>query len=212
MRISPGTRLGSYEIVALLGAGGMGEVYRARDLRLNREVALKTLPPDAAANQSRRQRFEQEGQAVAALNHPNIVGIYDVGTAEGVTYLVSELVDGEPLAVLVRRGPVPVRPLLDIAAQIAEGLAAAHAAGIVREGRVNILDFGLARQSTIGSAPDDRTATAHLTQPGMILGTINYMSPEQATGRPLAGDWIAFGSPDGWSLISPDGKTVRSLG
>lgn len=191
----------------MLGAGGMGEVYRAIDSRLRREVALKTLSQSATGDDLRRQRFEQEARAVAALNHPNIVGIYDVGASGEVTYLISELVDGESLGSILRRGPLPLRKLLDIAVQVADGLAAAHAAKIVhrdlkpdnvmltREGRAKILDFGLAKQTGIATAAGDQTLTSHQTIPGMILGTISYMSPEQATGRPLdhRSDQFSFG-------------------
>ncbi|HEV2690271.1 MAG TPA: protein kinase, partial [Bryobacteraceae bacterium] len=181
MPLSPGTRFGPYEIVAPIGAGGMGEVYKARDARLNRTVALKILPAEGD-----RARFESEARSVAALNHPNIVAIFDVG--EG--FIVSELIDGEPLPVPVQ----PLRRLLDLAAQIADGLAAAHAAGIVhrdlkpanilvnREGRVKILDFGLAKSVRSGS---DETTAIISTQPGLILGTVAYMSPEQARGQTL---------------------------
>ena len=187
MPLSAGTRLGPYEILAPLGAGGMGEVYRARDTRLGREVALKILPAEMANDPSRRQRFELEARAVAALNHPNIVAVYDVG--EG--YIVSELVDGESL----RGKKFALRKTLDIAVQLAGGLAAAHAAGIVhrdlkpdnilitRDGRVKILDFGLAKvsgaQKSIAAATE--TLTVH-TEPGMVMGTVGYMSPEQVRG------------------------------
>jgi Tol biopolymer transport system component/predicted Ser/Thr protein kinase len=183
--LAPGTRLGPYEVVSPIGAGGMGEVYRARDPRLNRDVALKILPADVAADPSRRRRFEVEARAVAALNHPNIVAVYDVG--EG--FIVSELVEGEPL----RGARFGLRKTLDIAAQIASGLAAAHAAGVVhrdlkpanilltRDGRAKILDFGLARM-TQPSEPSDRTMSAALTGPGVIMGTVAYMSPEQVRG------------------------------
>ena len=145
--------MGPYEILAMIGAGGMGEVYRARDARLRREVAVKILPPEVAADPARRQRFEFEARTVAALNHPNIVAIYDVGMEDGVSYIVSELIDGEPL----RGSALGLRKSLDCAVQIADGIAAAHAAGIVhrdlkpanimltRDGRIKILDFGLAR-------------------------------------------------------------------
>ena len=131
MSISLGTRLGSYEILALIGAGGMGQVYRARDLRLGRDLAVKILPPELAIDPSRRQRFESEARVVAALNHPNIVAIYDIGSADGLAFIVSELVEGETLRGVLKRGPVPVRKAMDIAVQIADGLAAAHSAGIV---------------------------------------------------------------------------------
>src|SRR5689334_11878900 len=131
MPIAPGTVLSHYEVVAPLGAGGMGEVYRARDTRLGREIALKVLPPDVSGDPSRRQRFEQEARAASALNHPNILSIYDVGAEGGVVYMVSELVEGDSLRAVIERGPVGLRKLLDIGVQVADGLAAAHAAGIV---------------------------------------------------------------------------------
>src|SRR5580704_11650530 len=158
MSQAPLTRLGPYEIVSRLGAGAMGEVYRARDPRLGRDVAIKILPADVSSDAGRRARFEQEARAVAALNHPNILGLYDIGNEDGVSYIVTEFVAGETLAALLERGPLPVRKLLDIAVQIADGMAAAHAARITHrdlkpanimltpEGRVKILDFGLAKQ------------------------------------------------------------------
>src|SRR5215475_9288909 len=123
MPLASGTRLGPYEVIAPLGAGGMGEVYRARDTRLGREVALKVLPPDVAGDAGRRARFEQEARAVAALNHPNIVGLYDIGIENGVAYIVTELVSGETLSAVMQRGPMPVKKLLDLAVQIADGMA-----------------------------------------------------------------------------------------
>src|SRR5262245_31926232 len=151
MPIRPGTRLGPYEVVAALGEGGMGEVYRARDTRLGRDVAVKVLPAPVAGNADRQSRFEREARAIAKLNHPNILGLYDVGSQDGLRFIVTELVEGEPV-----RGPLPPKRLVEVGAQIADGLAAAHAAGIVhrdlkpdnllvgRDGRVKILDFGLA--------------------------------------------------------------------
>ncbi|MGD0873289.1 MAG: protein kinase [Bryobacteraceae bacterium] len=187
MPLSNGTRLGPYEILAPLGAGGMGEVYRSRDTRLGRDVALKILPPDLANDPSRRQRFELEARAVAALNHPNIVAIYDVGDG----YIVSELVEGESL----RGAKLGLRKTLDIAVQIAAGLAAAHDAGITHrdlkpdnilltsDGRVKLLDFGLAKMAASRSAAAAmETLTVH-TEPGMVLGTVGYMSPEQVRGQ-----------------------------
>jgi len=193
MPLASGTRLGPYEILTPLGAGGMGEVYRARDTRLGREVALKILPHDVSADPSRRQRFEQEARAVAALNHPNIVAIHDVGEERGVSYIVTELVDGESL----RGARFPLRKTLDVASQIAAGLAAAHAAGIVhrdlkpenilvaRDGRVKILDFGLAKIVEARGASAATQTMSPATEPGMVMGTVAYMSPEQARGQPL---------------------------
>lgn len=189
----------------------MGEVYRARDTRLGREVALKILPPAFAYDPTRRARFEQEARAAAALNHPNIVGVHDLGEIEGAYYMVSELVPGETLDALMERGPLPVKKLLDIVVQVADGMAAAHAARIAHrdlkppnimvtpEGRVKILDFGLAKQAPsapIAGAGSDATVTVHQTEAGMILGTVHYMSPEQARGAPAdyRSDQFSFGS------------------
>ncbi len=186
MPLSGGTRLGPYDIVSPLGAGGMGEVYRARDSRLGRDVALKILPEDLSADPIRRRRFEQEARAVAALNHPNIVALYDVGE----NFIVTELVDGESL----RAAKPTVKRAVDIASQVASGLAAAHEAGIVhrdlkpenimltRDGRVKILDFGIAKMNDARPSTGE-TATANFnTEPGVIVGTIHYMSPEQIRG------------------------------
>jgi eukaryotic-like serine/threonine-protein kinase len=185
MPLNPGSRLGPYEVLSPIGAGGMGEVYRAHDTRLGRDVALKILPSEVAGDASRRARFEQEARAVAALNHPNIVAVYDVGDG----YMVSELVDGETL----RGARFGLRKTLDIAAQIASGLAAAHAAGIVhrdlkpdnvlltKDGRAKILDFGLARRQDSQAAAADETMAVH-NEPGLVMGTAGYMSPEQVRG------------------------------
>jgi eukaryotic-like serine/threonine-protein kinase len=202
MPLASGSRLGPYEVIGPLGAGGMGEVYRARDTRLGRDVALKVLPAKAAGEAGRKARFEQEARAVAALNHPNIVGLYDAGAANGVEYIVTELVSGDTLATAMGNGALPVKKVLDIAVQIADGMAAAHAAGITHrdlkpanvmiagDGRVKILDFGLARQAAAGVG-NDHTVTA----PGMILGTVQYMSPEQARGKAVdyRSDQFSFG-------------------
>src|ERR1700746_1352316 len=185
MTIAAGTRLGPYEILAPLGAGGMGEVYKARDTRLDRTVAIKV------SKEAFSERFEREARAVAALNHPNICQLYDVGP----DYLVMEFVEGAPIASVDS-----TRKLLDIAVQISDGLAAAHAAGIVhrdlkpdnvlitRDGRVKILDFGLAKAAHGEIGDDDATRTIDageraLTDPGTAVGTVAYMSPEQARGE-----------------------------
>jgi len=179
---------------SLLGVGGMGEVYRARDARLNRTVAEKILPPRVAADSGRRGRFEQEARAASALNHPNILTVYDIGEQDGVAYIVSELIEGESLRDSLRRGPLPLSKLLDLSGQAAAALAAAHAAGIVhrdikpenimitRDGRAKILDFGLAKQVSSAAAAADETRTVTHTSPGSVIGTAAYMSPEQIRG------------------------------
>jgi Tol biopolymer transport system component len=193
LALGAGARLGNFEIVGLLGRGGMGQVYRARDSRLKREVAIKTLPPLFAADRDRIARFEREARAASALNHPNIVTVYDVGRENGVSFIVSELVEGETLARVIERGPLPLRKLIEVGTQIAEGLAAAHAAGVVHRdlkpgnvmltsgGRVKILDFGLARQDRV-LGPESTTVA--VSDAGAILGTPGYMSPEQVRGEP----------------------------
>jgi serine/threonine protein kinase/Tol biopolymer transport system component len=191
-----GRIIGPYEILALLGAGGMGEVYRARDSRIGRDVAVKILPPAIAKDRDRLRRFEQEAQSAGALNHPNILTIYDVGLDDGQPYLVCELLEGETLRERLRGGALPRRKAIEYARQTALGLAAAHDKGIThrdlkpenlfltRDGRVKILDFGLAklaRPETAGAGATAGTATRN-TQPGNILGTPGYMSPEQVRG------------------------------
>jgi serine/threonine protein kinase/dipeptidyl aminopeptidase/acylaminoacyl peptidase len=207
--LSAGSRLGPYEVLAPLGAGGMGEVWRARDTRLSREVAIKVLPAEVAADASRLKRFEKEARAASALNHPNIVTIYEIGSSDSVSYIAMERVEGKTLRELLFGGALPTRKLLPIAAQIADGLAKAHEAGIVhrdlkpenvmvtKDGLVKILDFGLAKLTH----PELDTGGTNLptetgTSPGMILGTVGYMSPEQAAGQPLdfRSDQFSFGS------------------
>src|SRR5215510_3072273 len=180
MTLAVGTRLGPYEILASLGAGGMGEVYRARDVRLAREVAIKVLPAEVALDTSRLKRFEKEARSASALNHPNIVTVHDLGSSDGIAWIAMERVEGQTLRKRLFRGALPIKKLLPIAAQIAEGLAKAHEAGIVHrdlkpenvmitsEGLVKILDFGLAKPSpgkaTRGAGIDLETATG--TRPG----------------------------------------------
>ena len=204
MTIGAGVHLGPYEILAPLGAGGMGEVYRARDSRLAREVALKILPA-ALSDPERERRFGQEARAAGALNHPNILAVYDVGADDGLHYLVSELIDGEPLRNEMDRGPVPIKRLLTLAAQIADGLATAHGAGIVhrdlkpenvmvtREGRVKIVDFGLAK--VLGPVDTGGSPPTTQTEAGLVMGTVPYMSPEQARGGSVdfRSDQFSFG-------------------
>ena len=204
--LAAGSRLGPYTILSPLGAGGMGEVYRARDPRLGREVAVKVLPAAVSGDGDRLRRFEQEARAASALNHPNILTVFDTGSEDGTVYLVTELLEGETLRELLAGGALPVRKAVEIAVQIARGLAAAHEKGIVhrdlkpenlfltRDGRVKILDFGLAKlqRSEIAEAPTILTGT----EPGVVLGTVGYMSPEQVRGRPAdhRSDLFALGA------------------
>jgi eukaryotic-like serine/threonine-protein kinase len=206
-----GEKLGHYEILDKIGEGGMGQVWRARDARLNRSVAIKILPAEVAGDPVRRQRFEQEARSLGALNHPNIVSVYDIGQSDGRAYIVSELVEGESLRTVLERGALMGRSLIETAAQIAEALAAAHALGIVHRdvkpenimvaapqsgapGRVKVLDFGLAKQNAPQAAGED-AATMLLSQPGMVLGTVGYMSPEQVRGENVdpRSDIFSFG-------------------
>ena len=211
MALKAGDTLGPYEIVSAIGAGGMGEVFKARDSRLGRDVAIKVLPTELAGNSERLKRFEKEARSASALNHPNIVTVYDVGTSDGVSWIAMELVDGETLRAVLAAGLLPQKKLLALATQIAEGLAKAHATGIVhrdlkpenvmvtKEGLVKILDFGLAKPAGSGQGHADSslapTASA-ITEAGVVLGTIGYMSPEQARGAALdfRSDQFSLGS------------------
>lgn len=209
MALASGTKLGSYQIVSPLGAGGMGEVYRARDLTLGREVAVKLLPAAFSGDSERLWRFQQEAQAAAALNHPNILVIHQVGQANGNPYIVSELLEGETLRHRLETGPLTVRKAIDYSVQIARGLAAAHEKGIVhrdlkpenifvtRDGRIKILDFGLAKltQPEPGAGSDLPT-TPGRSEPGVVLGTVGYMAPEQVRGQAAlpASDLFSFGA------------------
>jgi eukaryotic-like serine/threonine-protein kinase len=208
--LTPGTRLGSYEIVAPLGAGGMGEVYRARDTRLERDVAIKVLPSDVVAHPDARVRFEREARAVAALSHPNILAIHDFGEANGMVYAVMELLAGETLRDALTHGALPARRATAYAIQMAHGLAAAHDKGIVHrdlkpenvfitpDERVKILDFGLARLElpSMGEAQHTGAPTQSPTQPGVVLGTVGYMAPEQVRGIVVdsRADLFSFGA------------------
>ncbi len=214
MTLATGTRLGAYEIVGRLGAGGMGEVYRAHDPRLEREVAVKALPEDVARDASRLARFEAEARAASALNHPSIVTIHEVGRGAAGPYIVMELVEGRTLRELLQAGPLPVRRTLEFAAPLADALARAHERGIVhrdlkpenlmvgRDGLAKILDFGLARVEGVGAASGPSAAAARedetLTDGAGegVVGTAGYMSPEQASGQRVDGrsDQFSFGA------------------
>jgi eukaryotic-like serine/threonine-protein kinase len=209
MALSAGTKLGPYEILSLLGAGGMGEVYRSRDARLDRTVAIKVLPASFSADRDRMQRFELEARAAAALNHPNILSIFDIGDAHGAPYVVSELLEGETMRERLRSGALSSRKEIDYGLQVARGLAAAHEKGIVHrdlkpenlfvtsDGRVKILDFGLAKLTRPEAVSGADAPTVHaVTEPGLIMGTAGYMSPEQVRGQVAdpRSDIFAFGA------------------
>ena len=214
--MTPGTRLGVYEITAQIGEGGMGQVYRATDTRLKRQVAIKILPPSVAADHDRLARFQREAEVLASLNHPNIAAIYGLEESGGATALVMELVEGEELSAIIARGPIPVDEALPIAKQIAEALEAAHEQGIIHrdlkpanikvraDGTVKVLDFGLAKAMEPVGAPsaETRRHSPTITQPGddarcgMILGTAAYMSPEQAKGQA------------GWTSAATSGRSA----
>ena len=210
MPLTAGSRLGPYEILAPIGAGGMGEVYRARDERLKRDVAIKVLPASYSQDADRLRRFEQEAQSAGGLNHPNITAVYDLGSHDGAPYIVTELLEGETLRARLSGGAIVVRKATDYAVQIAKGLAAAHEKGIVHrdlkpenlfltnDGRVKILDFGLAKltQMESGSGPQTNLPTAAGTEPGVVMGTLGYMAPEQVKGKPAdqRSDIFSFGA------------------
>jgi len=214
MALQTGDRLGPYVIQSLLGMGGMGEVYRGRDTRLGRDVALKVISPTRVSDQRLRKRFEKEARAASVLNHPSIVTIYDVGETDGVPWIAMEWVEGDTLRHALGSGPMPLRQVVQLARQIAEGLAVAHAKGIVHrdlkpanvmitpDGRAKILDFGLARQTAGGGSDEllsqEETLASPLdevTREGTVLGTVGYMSPEQAAGRAVdfRSDQFSFG-------------------
>jgi serine/threonine protein kinase/tetratricopeptide (TPR) repeat protein len=207
LRLTKGKRLGDFEIVSLIGAGGMGEVYRARDCRLERDVAIKVLPRFVSFDPERLHRFEHEAKAAAALNHPNILAVFQMGTYEGAPYLVSELLEGETLREQVKQGPIKLKRAIDYGLQIAHGLAAAHEKGIVhrdlkpenlfiaRDSQIKILDFGLAKLTHAESETQVTKQTLD-TEPGAVLGTVGYMSPEQVRGQAAdhRSDIFAFGA------------------
>jgi eukaryotic-like serine/threonine-protein kinase len=208
MALTPGTKLGPYEIQSPLGAGGMGEVYRARDTRLGRDVALKILPESFAQDADRLHRFEQEARAVAALNHPNILALFDIGQHGGAPFLVSELLEGDSLRDVLENGALLQRKTIEYGVQVAHGLAAAHEKGIVhrdlkpenifvtKDGRIKILDFGLAKLAQADAGSDDVTLTHARTAAGVVMGTASYMAPEQVRGEGAdpRTDIFAFGS------------------
>jgi eukaryotic-like serine/threonine-protein kinase len=195
--LAAGTRLGPYEVIAPIGEGGMGEVYRARDARLGRDVAIKVLPAAVSDHPDRLRRFEQEARATSALNHPNVLVVHDIGQFDGSPYVVSELLDGVPLRQLLTGTPMPPSRVASMGVEIARGLAAAHDRGIVhrdikpenlfvtRDGRVKILDFGVAKILQTGVDADPATKTSHQTESGVVIGTVGYMSPEQVRGEPV---------------------------
>ncbi|HXI04219.1 MAG TPA: serine/threonine-protein kinase, partial [Candidatus Saccharimonadales bacterium] len=234
MSIEPGTRIGPYEVSAPIGAGGMGEVYRATDTKLRREVAIKVLPKDVAVDRERLARFQREAQVLAALNHPNVAAIYGLEESGGVPCLVLELVEGQTLEEMIAPGPLPPDEARGFALQMAAGLEAAHEKGIIHrdlkpanvkitpEGAVKILDFGLAKaladepEANSGDASLSPTLTAAATRAGVIMGTAAYMSPEQARGKKVdrRADIWAFGCVYYECLTGRrcfDGETISDL-
>jgi len=212
LALTPGTRLGVYDITAAIGEGGMGQVYRATDAKLKRQVAIKVLPPSLAVDPDRLARFQREAEVLASLNHPNIAAIYGLEESGGMTALVMELVEGDDLSQRIARGALPLDEALPIAKQIAEALEAAHDQGIIHrdlkpanikvrgDGAVKVLDFGLAKAmdpagASAVNAANSPTLTGHATALGMILGTAAYMAPEQAKGKAVdkRADIWAFG-------------------
>ena len=204
MPLHPGDCLGPYEVLSPLGAGGMGEVYKARDPRLGREVAVKVLPAEFAADPERLRRFEREARTLATLTHPNVLSVFDVGTHEGTPHVVTELLEGRSLREVMSGGPLSVHRAVEIGIQIAKGLAAAHAKGIIhrdlkpgnvfvtKEGDIKVLDFGLARVEVRAATIDSRLSQERTaeppTGPGAVVGTVGYMAPEQVRGRrPMPG-------------------------
>src|SRR5246127_2668864 len=199
MPLPPGTHFGPYEITGLLGSGGMGEVYRARDKRLERTVAIKILPAHLSSDPVCKQRFEREAKTISSLNHPHICTLHDVGSQDGVDYLVMECVEGETLAKRLEKGPLPLEQVLKCGAQIADALDKAHRSGVVhrdlKPGNImltptgaKLLDFGLAKSAAVLSSAVTLTATtpsSPVTEQGTIVGTFQYMSPEQVEGKEL---------------------------
>src|ERR1039457_1058023 len=215
--IAPGTKLEHYQIISMLGAGGMGEVYLAQDLRLGRKVALKMLLPELTRDERDLRRFEHEAHATSALNHPNILTIYEFGEAEGLRFIVSEYVEGLTLRYKMASGRMELNTAIDVAIQIAGALAAAHACGIVHrdikpdnvivraDGIVKVLDFGIAKLGQKGAGRTSRsgmTVTSTASTPGMVVGTAKYMSPEQARGGGVDGRRDNFSAGLGmiWSV------------
>src|SRR5215831_9151561 len=210
MSLGEGKRLGPYRILARIGVGGMGEVYRARDSKLQRDVAVKVLPAPIAKDREYLARFEREALAVAALTHPNILSIFDFGTHGGISYAVTELLEGQTLRARLTEGPIPQAQALGYALQIARGIAAAHRKGVVHrdlkpenlfllsDGHLKILDFGLAKRSGVASEGEwgSVPAVSDLTEPGTVMGTAGYMAPEQVRGYTVdhRADIFAFGT------------------
>jgi serine/threonine protein kinase len=210
MAVAPGQKIGPYQILGQIGAGGMGEVYRAHDERLDRDVAIKVLPASFSSDRDRLNRFAQEARAAAALNHPNILAIHDIGDWQGAPYIVSELLVGETLRERLKSGAIPARKAIDCALQITRGLAAAHDKGIVHrdlkpenvflteDGRVKILDFGLAKLShpEQDDASSEAATVQVVTDAGLVMGTAGYMSPEQVRGKiaDQRSDLFSFGA------------------